>query len=45
LVQTWLRMREEDSLERAESGPPVTWAVKLLEREIRAGRLPEPPCR
>jgi hypothetical protein len=43
-VQTWLRMREEYGLDGAESGPLVTWAVKVLEREIRAGRLPEPPC-
>jgi hypothetical protein len=27
----------------AESGPLVIWAVKVLEREIRAGNLPGPP--
>ena len=42
-VQTWLRMREEYGLDGAESGPLVIWAVKVLEREIRAGHLPEPP--
>ena len=41
---TWLRMREEYGLDGAESGPLVICAVKVLEREIRAGRLPEPPC-
>jgi hypothetical protein len=44
-VQTWLPMREEHGLDGAESEALVTWAVKILEREIRAGRLPEPPCR
>jgi hypothetical protein len=36
-------MREEHGLDGAESGPLVTWAFKILEREIRAGHLPEPP--
>jgi hypothetical protein len=36
-------MREEYGLDGAESGPLVIWAVKVLEREIRAGNLPEPP--
>lgn len=36
-VQTWLRMREEYGLDGTESGPLVIWAVKVLEREIRAG--------
>lgn len=39
-VQTWLRMREEYGLSGAESGPLVTWAIKVLEREIRVGHLP-----
>jgi hypothetical protein len=36
-------MRVEYSLDGGESGPLVIWAVKVLEREIRAGHLPEPP--
>ncbi len=40
-VQTWLRMREEYGIDGAESGPLVTWAIKILEREIGAGNLPE----
>ena len=36
-------MREEYSLDEVESGPLVIWAVKVLEREIRAGNLPRPP--
>ena len=42
-VQTWLRMREEYGIDGAGSGPLVTWVVKVLEREIRAGHRPEPP--
>jgi hypothetical protein len=36
-------MREEYGLDGGESGPLVIWAIRVLEREIRAGRLPEPP--
>jgi hypothetical protein len=42
-VQTWLRMREEYGVDGTESGPLVIWAIKVLEREIHAGRLPDPP--
>jgi hypothetical protein len=37
-------MREEYGLDGAESGPLAIWAVKVLEREIRAGHLPAPPA-
>jgi hypothetical protein len=30
-------------IDGVESGPLVIWAVQVLEREIRAGNLPEPP--
>ena len=42
-IQTWLRMREDYGLNGAQSGPLVTWAINVLEREIRAGHLPELP--
>jgi hypothetical protein len=42
-IQTWLRMREDYGLNGAQPGPLVTWAIKILEREIRAGHLPELP--
>jgi hypothetical protein len=43
-VQTWLRMREEFGIDGADSGQLVTWAIRILAREIRAGRLPNVPA-
>lgn len=43
-VQTWLRMREEYGIDGADSGQLVTWSVRILAREIRAGHLPETPA-
>ena len=42
-IQTRLRMREDYGLNGAQSGPLITWAIKVLEREIHAGHLPELP--
>ena len=42
-MQPWLRMREDCGLEGAESGPAITGAIEILEREIRASHLPNRP--
>jgi hypothetical protein len=34
-------MREEYGLDGTESGPIVIWAIRVLEREIRVGHLPD----
>jgi AcrR family transcriptional regulator len=39
-TQSWLRIREEFSIDGAESGPLVSWALRTLLCEVRDGHLP-----